>query len=93
TLLQYPTDSKKNGCPNCQEIMQAHPCRLPVHETSNILFLCLTPWDIPLLTFFFSLVSKAKYDVKVKGRIPEDVAAELESRGIEYRPSDQTNQD
>ncbi|KAI6144406.1 hypothetical protein BKA82DRAFT_3983077, partial [Pisolithus tinctorius] len=81
TLLQYPTDSKKNGCPNCQEIMQAHPCRLPVHETSNILFLCFTPWDIP------------KYDVKVKGRIPEDVAAELESRGIEYRPSDQTNQD
>lgn len=33
------------------------------------------------------------YAVRVKGRIPEDVEAELESRGIKYRPRDQTDQD
>lgn len=33
------------------------------------------------------------YAVRVKGRIPEDVEAELESRGIKYRSRDQTDQD
>ena len=33
------------------------------------------------------------YAVRVKGRIPEDVEAELENRGIKYRPRDQTDQD
>jgi transcription elongation factor SPT4 len=28
--------------------------------------------------------------VRVKGRIPEDVEAELEEKGIKYRPRDQT---
>lgn len=33
------------------------------------------------------------YAVRVKGRIPEDVEAELESRGIKYRQRDQTEMD
>jgi len=33
------------------------------------------------------------YAVRVKGRIPEDVETELESRGIKYRPRDQNDQD
>jgi transcription elongation factor SPT4 len=33
------------------------------------------------------------YAVRVKGRIPEDVETELESRGIKYRPRDQIDQD
>ncbi|KAI6147662.1 hypothetical protein BKA82DRAFT_825337 [Pisolithus tinctorius] len=33
------------------------------------------------------------YAVKVKGRVPEDVEAELRSRGIKYQPSNQTDQD
>jgi transcription elongation factor SPT4 len=33
------------------------------------------------------------YATNVKGRIPEDVEAELENRGIKYRPRDQTDQD
>jgi len=36
---------------------------------------------------------RGMYAVRVKGRIPEDVEAELESRGIKYRPRDQTDQD
>ena len=30
------------------------------------------------------------YAVRVKGRVPEDVEAELEARGIRYRPRDQS---
>lgn len=33
------------------------------------------------------------YAVRVKGKIPDDVEAELEGRGIKYRPRDQTEVD
>ena len=50
------------------------------------------------LFFAYEVFDTAKYvrgmyAVRVKGRIPEDVEAELESRGIKYRPRDQTDQD
>lgn len=37
--------------------------------------------------------ARGMYAVRVKGRVPEDVEAELESRGIKYRPRDQTDID
>ena len=33
------------------------------------------------------------YAVRVKGHIPDDVEAELESRGIKYRSRDHTDED
>ena len=36
---------------------------------------------------------RGMYAARVKGRIPEDVEAELENRGIKYRPRDQTEID
>ena len=36
---------------------------------------------------------RGMYAVRVKGRIPEDVEAELENRGIKYRPRDQIEMD
>jgi len=36
---------------------------------------------------------RGMYAVRVKGRVPEDVEAELESRGIKYRPRDQADID
>jgi len=36
---------------------------------------------------------RGMYAVSVKGHVPEDVEAELESRGIKYRPRDQTDED
>jgi len=37
--------------------------------------------------------ARGMYAVRVKGRIPEEVEADLENRGIKYRPRDQTDQD
>ncbi len=53
---------------------------------------------LSLLWFRTDLFPPAKYvrgmyAVRVKGRIPEDVEAELESRNIRYRPRDGTDQD
>ena len=36
---------------------------------------------------------KGMYAVRVKGRVPDDVEGELESRNIRYRPRDGTDQD
>lgn len=36
---------------------------------------------------------RGMYAVRVKGRVPEDVEVELESRGIKYRPRDQADID
>jgi len=36
---------------------------------------------------------RGMYAVRVKGHIPEDVEAELESRGIKYRSRDQVDED
>ena len=36
---------------------------------------------------------RGMYAARVKGRIPEDVEAELNERGIRYRPRDQVEMD
>jgi transcription elongation factor SPT4 len=59
--------------------------------------MCVVPFP-PLLFLLMRYLGTAKYvrgmyAVRVKGRIPEDVEAELESRGIKYRSRDQTDQD
>ena len=49
-----------------------------------------------LLSCYSALSAKyvrGMYAVRVKGRIPEDVLAELESRGFKYSSRDQSDQD
>jgi transcription elongation factor SPT4 len=46
-----------------------------------------------ILIDFAAKYVRGMYAVRVKGRIPEDVEAELESRGIKYRSRDQTDHD
>ena len=55
---------------------------------SFILWICSVSTGI-----FLAKYVRGMYAVRVKGRVPEDVEAELESRGIKYRPRDQTDQD
>lgn len=45
------------------------------------------------LDFSVAKYCRGMYAVRVKGRIPEDVEAELENRGIKYRPRDGTEMD
>ncbi|KIM84040.1 hypothetical protein PILCRDRAFT_6881 [Piloderma croceum F 1598] len=98
SIVQHSADFRKNGCPNCEELMQ-------MKGTTDRYTHCTT-------TYFDGVISvvdpetswvarwqrtskyvRGMYAVRVKGRIPEDVEAELESRGIKYRPRDQTDQD
>jgi len=98
SIIQTPGDFRKQGCPNCEELMQmkGSPDRIQV---------CTT-------TYFDGIVSlidpesswvgrwqrtskyvRGMYAVRVKGRIPEDVEADMDSRGIKYRPRDQSEVD
>ena len=135
SIIQTPTDFRKHGCPNCEELMQvrlSHPrwkdyfsCRITsqmkgypdriqscttTHFEGVISVInpedswvarwqrtcaCITgslrgPRADP---FAVAKYVRGMYAVRVKGRIPEDVEAELENRNIKYRPRDGTDQD
>lgn len=98
SIVQTPQEFRKGGCPNCEEILQLKGS--PDRITS-----CTTTYFDGLITVIdpenswaarwqrITKYVRGVYAVRVKGRIPEDVEAELESRGIKYRPRDQTDQD
>ncbi|KAI6033831.1 hypothetical protein PISMIDRAFT_680881 [Pisolithus microcarpus 441] len=89
SIVQQPTDFKKNRCPNCEEIMQ-------MKGSTDRISVCATTYFDGIIAVIDPETSKyvrGTYAVRVKGHVPEDVEAELESRGIKYRPRDQTDQD
>ncbi|KAJ3716489.1 transcription initiation protein spt4 [Lentinula raphanica] len=97
SIIQTSSDFRNIGCPNCEEILQANnPDRILACTTSY--------YDgvIALIDPEASWVARwqrtakyvrGMYAARVKGRVPEDVEAELDSRGIKYRPRDQSDQD
>ncbi|KAI6099169.1 Spt4/RpoE2 zinc finger-domain-containing protein [Pisolithus sp. B1] len=104
SIVQQPTDFKKNGCPNCEEIMQMKGSTDRISVCTTTYFDGIIPvidpesswvarWQRTCEFLVLRKYVRGMYAVRVKGRVPEDVEAELESRGIKYRPRDQTDQD
>ncbi|EKM75745.1 hypothetical protein AGABI1DRAFT_79504 [Agaricus bisporus var. burnettii JB137-S8] len=98
SVVLTPTDFRKIGCPNCEEIMQlkGSPDRILSCTTTNFdgviaLFAPDTSWVARWQRT--TNYARGIYAVHVKGRVPDDVEAELENRGIKYRPRDLTDQD
>ncbi|KAI6046524.1 Spt4/RpoE2 zinc finger-domain-containing protein [Pisolithus marmoratus] len=98
SIVQHPTDFKKNGCPNCEEIMQ-------MKGSTDRISVCTTTYFDGIIAVIdpesswvarwqrTSKYVRGMYAVRVKGRVPDDVEVELENRGIKYRSRDQTDQD
>ncbi|KAK2462271.1 hypothetical protein APHAL10511_005577 [Amanita phalloides] len=98
SIVQTPQEFRRSGCPNCEEVMQ-------LKGSTERISTCTTTYFDGLITVIdpenswvarwqrTSKYVRGLYAVRVKGRIPDDVEAELESRGIKYRPRDQTDQD
>ncbi|KAA1465914.1 transcription initiation Spt4 [Dentipellis sp. KUC8613] len=98
SIIQSPADFRRNGCPNCEELMQmkSSPDRIQVCTTTYFdgVIAVIDPESSWVARWQrTSKYVRGMYAVRVKGRIPDDVEAELESRGIKYRPRDQTDQD
>ncbi|KAF7327764.1 Transcription elongation factor SPT4 [Mycena kentingensis (nom. inval.)] len=98
SIVQQPADFLKVGCPNCEEILQIK------NSTGRVSSCTTTDFDgvIAVIDPENSWVAKwqrtskyvqGMYAARVKGRVPEDVEAELDARGIMYRPRDQTDID
>ncbi|EJD00818.1 transcription elongation factor SPT4 [Fomitiporia mediterranea MF3/22] len=98
SIIQSPVDFRRNGCPNCEEIMQ-------MKQSQDRVLACTTTHFEGVIAAIDSEASwvarwqrtskyvRGMYAVRVKGRIPDDVDQELQERGIRYRPRDQTDQD
>ncbi|KAF8876247.1 Spt4/RpoE2 zinc finger-domain-containing protein [Infundibulicybe gibba] len=98
SIIQLPVEFRKNGCPNCEEIMQmkGSPDRIGACTTTYFdgIIAVIDPENSWVSRWQrTSKYARGMYAVRVRGRIPEDVEAELDSRGIKYRPRDQTDQD
>ncbi|KII96066.1 hypothetical protein PLICRDRAFT_170646 [Plicaturopsis crispa FD-325 SS-3] len=98
SIIQNPADFRRIGCPNCEEIMQ-------MKGSQDRMGVCTTSYFDGIIAVVDPETSwvarwqrtskyvRGMYAVRVKGRVPEDVEAELEARGIKYRPRDQTDLD
>ncbi|VDC01125.1 unnamed protein product [Peniophora sp. CBMAI 1063] len=98
SIIQTPLDFRRGGCPNCEEFMQMRgsPDRIQVCTTTYFdgIIANIDPEKSWVARWQrTSKFVRGMYAVRVKGRIPEDVEAELEQRGIKYRPRDQTDLD
>ncbi|KAI6146274.1 hypothetical protein BKA82DRAFT_152774 [Pisolithus tinctorius] len=91
TLLQLPTGSKKNECPNCEEIMQMKGC-------ADHISICTTTYFSQSSALSRFGWNDAKYvrgmyaASRVTGRLFEDLELGPESHGIKYPPRGQTDQ-
>ncbi|KAF9787059.1 transcription initiation protein spt4 [Thelephora terrestris] len=98
SLIQTPGDFRKSGCPNCEEILQMKGSPDRIQSCTSTYFDGIIALIDPETSWVgrwqrTSGNVRGMYAVRVKGRVPEDVEAELESRGIKYRPRDQTDID
>ncbi|TEB36007.1 transcription initiation protein spt4 [Coprinellus micaceus] len=98
SIIQVPADFRKNGCPNCEEILQLKGNPERIANCTTTFFEGVISVIDPDSSWVArwqrtSKYARGMYAVRVKGRIPEDIEADLENRGIRYRQRDQTDQD
>ncbi|THV00545.1 transcription initiation protein spt4 [Dendrothele bispora CBS 962.96] len=92
-LIQSSNDFRFNGCPNCEDILQLKDSADRVMTCTSTYFEGMIAGIDPENSWVLrwqrtSKYVRGMYAVRVRGRVPEDVEAELESRGIKYRPRD-----
>ncbi|KAH8115792.1 transcription elongation factor SPT4 [Phellopilus nigrolimitatus] len=98
SIIQSPADFRRNGCPNCEEIMQMKQSQDRVLSCTTTHFDGVIAAIAPETSWVArwqrtSKYVRGMYAVRVKGRVPDDVEQELNERQIRYRPRDQTDQD
>ncbi|KAL9712421.1 transcription elongation factor spt4 [Leucoagaricus gongylophorus] len=98
SIVLTPSDFRKLGCPNCEDVMQlkGSPDRIASCTTTSFegTIAGVSPENSWVSRWQRTTNSvRGIYGIHVRGRVPEDVEAELESRGIKYRPRDQSDQD
>ena len=86
----------KEGCPNCEELLQLRGSQDNVLELTSQVFEGLICLGDPSKSWVakwqrLSQYVPGVYAVKVVGRLPEDIVQGLEDQGIRYVPRDGTS--
>ncbi|ESK93097.1 transcription elongation factor spt4 [Moniliophthora roreri MCA 2997] len=98
SVIQTSNDFRVKGCPNCEEILQLKDSPDRISTCTTVYFDGVIGVTDPENSWVAkwqrtSQYVRGMYAVRVKGRVPEDVEAELDARGFKYRPRDQTELD
>ncbi|KAF2722150.1 putative transcriptional elongation protein Spt4 [Polychaeton citri CBS 116435] len=83
----------RNGCPNCDDILEMKGNPDQVHDCTSVVFEGLVTLQNPEQSWVarwqrLTHYVKGVYAVKVEGQLPEDVIATMENNGIPYVPRD-----
>ncbi|KAF9021825.1 transcription elongation factor SPT4 [Hymenopellis radicata] len=95
SIIQTSGDFRANGCPNCENVLhlEGNPERI-LSCTSQYfdgMIAMITPEKSWVAKWQrTSTFVRGIYAVRVKGRIPEDIEAELRDQDVTYRPRDLT---
>jgi transcription elongation factor SPT4 len=93
SLVKTQTQFKRDGCDNCEEILQLRGSAERLSDCTSATFDGL----VALMNPEKSWVAKWQrcdkfvpglYALKISGKLPMDIEEELEDKGIQYRPRD-----
>ncbi|KAI9141293.1 transcription elongation factor SPT4-like protein [Paraphysoderma sedebokerense] len=92
-LVKNAVQFRRQGCENCEEILQLRGSQEKVMECTTSNFDGLVSLMNPNASWVAKWQRVDKfvqgiYAIRVAGRVPEYVEEELQSRGITYRPRD-----
>jgi transcription elongation factor SPT4 len=98
SLVKTHTQFRRDGCDNCEEVLQLRASAERVADCTSPSFDGLLAIMNPNRSWVAKWQRcdkfvKGMYAIKVNGRLPYDIEEELEERGIRYRPRDGSVQD
>ncbi|KAJ3092534.1 transcription elongation factor spt4 [Quaeritorhiza haematococci] len=92
-LIKSNAQFKKDGCENCDEVLNLKKNKDRVAECTSATFdgvVALMQPDRSWVARWQRVdkFTKGLYAIRVTGQLPDDIIDELEDRGIKYRPRD-----
>jgi len=93
SIVMSAQDFKREGCPNCEELVQMYQNPDRISRNTSAQFDGIIALTNPGESWVgrWQRVGgyvKGLYAVRVTGRISQELQAELDARGITYRPRD-----
>jgi transcription elongation factor SPT4 len=97
-LVKTQAQFRRDGCDNCEEVLQLRSSADRVADCTSPSFDGMIALMNPSRSWVArwqrcDKFAQGMYAIKVSGRLPVDIEEELEERGIRYRPRDGSAQD
>ncbi len=98
SLVKTHTQFRRDGCDNCEEVLQLRGASDRIQDCTSPAFDGLISLMAPSASWVAKWQRcdkfvKGIYAIKVSGKLPVDMEEELADKGIRYRPRDGSAQD